>query len=392
MRVIGIIIILGIFVIPTIIFWYDKVFDFVAAIKRYHIGRWNDFESWEKAVVKRAIIWGKHCPIVRVEDKSSYELIKRVTGKYSDFTVQSWQEAELALGLIEYSDKNHMKCISYDFLSKFISENGNWKCKIDRVDYALLAYALLKLCKNPRKIYPAMNEMIRIIELNLCEDGMISYSLGKNTTIRYVDTLGMVCPFLVLYGKMYDNKRYIKMAIDQIEKFRNIGVLENYSLPCHAYDKKNSLPIGIYGWGRGTAWYFLALIDTYRELDQSNEKKKLSELISEAAENYFNFQSADGGFSTILQAGGQYDSSVTAAMAYFYGICAIIYQNEKYSNISKQCLKKLSSVTMKSGAIDLCQGDTHGIGIFSQVFDIMPFAQGLVLRALSVNSEEFSNE
>ena len=40
--------------------------------------------------------------------------------------------------------------------------------------------------------------------------------------------------------------------------------------------------------------------------------------------------------------------------------------------------------TMRDGAIDCCQGDTHGIGSFSQTFDIMPFAQGMALRGIRV--------
>ena len=38
--------------------------------------------------------------------------------------------------------------------------------------------------------------------------------------------------------------------------------------------------------------------------------------------------------------------------------------------------------TRMTGAIDWCQGDTKGIGVFSQMYDTMPFAQGMALRAV----------
>ena len=375
-------------VFPAVIFWFDIISDFYNGLKRYHIGQWANFREWENEVAKKAVAWSGHSPNVRDSDKSCYQLLHVISGKYRNKTIQSWQEGMLAMGLLEYDRKNGIGYNEHCLQNKYISVNGQWKNQIDRVDFALLAYAILKSCNDPKIIAPAMDTMISVIENNLCKDGMISYSQGKKSDLRYVDTLGMVCPFLALYGVTYNKSQYIDLAIHQIEKFRTFGILEQCSLPCHAYDVKASLPVGIYGWGRGTAWYLLALIDTWHELKLFGYKNDLLNWIVEAAENYINYQAADGGFSTILQGGGQYDSSVTAAMAYLYGICSIECNNKEYEVISLKCLEKLKSVTMKSGAVDCCQGDTHGIGIFSQVFDVMPFVQGLTLRALSLKTED----
>ena len=35
--------------------------------------------------------------------------------------------------------------------------------------------------------------------------------------------------------------------------------------------------------------------------------------------------------------------------------------------------------TRRNGAVDYCQGDTYGIGYYSQIFSVMPFVQGLTL-------------
>lgn len=359
---------------------------------RYHIGRWDNSTQWEVAVVKKACKWIKHTPTVKSSDNTYYIILDLLKGEYHNATIQSWQIAGLVLGLIDYSKGRDFDCFPDNFASKFISGDGEWKCDVNRVDYAMLAYVILKTASDPQKIYPAMKMMINVIEANLCSDGMISYSQGPKTKFRYVDTLGMVCPFLSLYGKIYKCPQYINLAVEQIEKYHCKGFFSGTQLPCHAYNAENNLPVGIYGWGRGTAWYFIGVLDTWKELHEYKQGKKLELLLHEAAENYIEYQQDDGGFSTILQGGGQYDSSVTAAMAYFFQSCSYIFAEKRYKTVAEKSVLKLMSMTMKSGAIDGCQGDTHGLGIFSQVYDVMPFAQGLVLRTLAINTEEAFDE
>ena len=82
-----------------------------------------------------------------------------------------------------------------------------------------------------------------------------------------------------------------------------------------------------------------------------------------------------------------YDSSATAALAYFYRECSAVFGKKAYAETAALCLDKLRSVTRITGAIDWCQGDTKGIGVFAQTYDIMPFAQGLALRAISFEQD-----
>ena len=60
--------------------------------------------------------------------------------------------------------------------------------------------------------------------------------------------------------------------------------------------------------------------------------------------------------------------------------------NFAYEKAAEQCLDKLRKVTRITGAIDWCQGDTKGIGVFAQTYDIMPFAQGMALRAMNIKT------
>lgn len=359
----------------------DFALNHISKLKRFHIGKWNNQKEWEIAVLRKACQWMKYTPTVRQTDNYRYVFLDMLEGKYRNATIQSWQIAGLVLGLSDIRDERGKRIID-KWKRKIFDTYGMWKSPVSKVDFAMLGYAVLKTEENPEGIYPAMNWIVKMLENNLCKDGMISYSQGKESTIRFVDTLGMICPFLALYGKIYKEEKYVTLSINQIRKFREIGMYQSTQLPCHAVSVDCQLPLGVYGWGRGTAWYMIGLIDTYFELTNCKEKTEMKAWIDDAAKEYLKYQHEDGSFYTILQGGGQYDSSVTAVMAYFYRKCSVVFDDRKYGEIADRCIARLMKVTMKDGAIDQCQGDTHGIGIFSQVFDVMPFVQGILLRSL----------
>ena len=150
-------------------------------------------------------------------------------------------------------------------------------------------------------------------------------------------------------------------------------------MPVHAYDILTYTPLGVYGWGRGTGWYLLGLIDTYLVLKDEN----LKNIILNLAEQYLKYQNENGSFSPMLQLKNGADSSITSIMAYYYVKCADIFKEQKFYNCSKKCLEYLKSITRKNGEIDYSQGDTKGIGYYSITYDIMPFTQGMTCRAIN---------
>lgn len=350
-------------------------------LKRFHIGRWQSQDQWQQAVKNTACKWLAKTPVVKKTDQNSYLLLEWIRKNNYSSTIQSWQKAGLILGLHCMEDTKCHEAIE-TWKNTAFDGRGMWKEPGAKVDSAMLAYAVLKTESDPNRIRPAMDWTVKVLEDNLCEDGMISYSQGKHSKIRFVDTLGMVCPFLALYGNTYKDNRYIHLAYHQLEQYRAVGLYPGTQLPCHAVSTEDNLPLGVFGWGRGTIWYLIGLVDTYSELPDDERKQNVQAWIAASAEAYVKYQKEDGGFCTILQGGGQYDSSVTAGMAFFYRKAAQILQKEEYIVVANKCIARLMKVTMRNGAVDQCQGDTHGIGVFSQVYDVMPFVQGLVLRAL----------
>ena len=370
--------------LSIIVFGVDFYFYILNRYCRYHIGRWDNYNDWINNIKKICIRWTKKTPVVKMTDNNRLMILDMINGKYKNDTIQSWQIGGLLLGLSECEDIECKNAVD-NLIKKLIDKNGNWYKKPTNVDCGLLSYAVLKNCNDYKKIKPAMDFSISIIENNLCDDGMIAYVKDKSIDERYVDTLGFVCPFLELYSNIYNEKRFSKISFDQIQTYNKYGLLYDTYLPNHAYNPKNKLPLGVYGWGRGVAWYVIALIDTYLEMENSKEKEVLQENIISVADIYINYQREDGGFGSILQNSRTYDSSATAVLAYFYSRCYDIFENEQYLNVSNRCLDKLKSVTRITGKIDWCQGDTKGIGVHSQTFDVMPFAQGFALRSALIN-------
>ena len=341
----------------------------------FHMGRWKDVPEWRNAVKRKCKKWAIHTPILYIKNDNRYVLVDRFFKNKSKRMVQSWQKAGCLLGIESTNDyKREIEKIRYQLLDN----EGNWRTPVNKVDYAMMAYILLRTATNKQTVKPAMDSMILCIEDNLNADGMISYSAGKISRRRYVDTLGFVCPFLALYGKVYNKPEYITMAMQQISLFREKGMLRG--LPVHCFSSEDDYPIGIYGWGRGTGWYALALIDTYMEVEDQYYKENLLEWIRELAEKLGQLALEDGGFSTILPAKNRYDSSATAILGYFLACYGVHHSDEKAIICARRCRTRLMQVTKKSGIIDQCQGDTLDIGIFSQRFSWMPFVQGIALR------------
>ena len=373
-------------ILSIIIFGVDFYFYMLNRYCRYHIGRWNNYDEWLSNVKNISIKWTRKTPVVKMTDNNRLMVIDMINGKYKNNNIQSWQLGGLLLGLCECNDKEAKEAIN-KLIIKLIDKDGNWVTKPTNVDCGLLSYAILKNSKDYKKIKPAMDYSIGIIEKNICEDGMIAYTSDKNVDERYVDTLGFVCPFLQLYSNIYAEEKFSKISLEQINQYNKYGLLHDTYLPNHAYNPKNKLPLGVYGWGRGVAWYVIGLIDTYIEIKDSDEKLILKQNIKNVADSYINYQREDGRFGSILQNERTYDSSATAVLAYFYSRCYEIFENPKYLEVSNKCLQKIKSVTRITGKVDWCQGDTKDIGVHSQTFDIMPFAQGFTLRAALINLE-----
>lgn len=383
------IVVLIFIIVPIIIGSIDIIPTFLTWLSRIHIGRYNDIQKWNKSITNVGIKWLNNTPKIKVTDNTRLVVIDMLKGNYSRNTIQHWQEASLLLGLNEYLKNNDDKKVKPSiekFLSSKFDNEGQWKNKPEHIDGAILAYAVIQLdFINIDKYKQALDYIWNLIQEHVGEDGTVKYRNFMND-YRYVDTIGFICPFLVCYGKRYNKPECIELSIKQITEYNKYGILNNHYIPCHAYKLGNNIPMGLYGWGRGLGWYAIGLIDSWSELEQENEHKKtLEEFIITFAKSAIEFQHKNGAWSwTVTRPETILDSSTTATLSWF------MLNASKIDAISDVCIasynkaiKYLMSVTKRNGSIDFSQGDTKDIGVYSLLFDILPFTQGFAIRTIN---------
>ncbi|WP_439744360.1 glycoside hydrolase family 88 protein [Bacillus pseudomycoides] len=367
--------------------------DLVPVIKdwvlRIHMGRYEDKSIWNETITKKGSKWLLNTPKIKVTDNTRLVVIDMLKGNYTKSTIQHWQEASLVLGLSEYlkhNDDKEMKSEIEKFLNSKFDSNGQWLEKPKHIDGAILAYAIMKLeYIDINKYKKALDYTWEMIKDHIGEDGTVEYRKFMKS-YRYVDTIGFICPFLVCYGTKFNKDDCIDLAVKQIKEYEQYGMLDKHSLPCHVYKIENKVPLGLYGWGRGLGWFAIGLIDTWNELPQDSKYKfAFEESVKRFAEAAMSFQQDNGSWNwTVTRNESRSDSSATATLGWF------MLNASKIEKVSKECLDStekamsyLMKVTRKDGAVDFSQGDTKDIGVYSTLFNILPFTQGFCIRLIN---------
>lgn len=352
--------------------------DFWIWQSRIKIGRYTNQKEWQKKILEKSLSWLNVMPKTKIKDENKFIVLDILKNKYTNKTLQSWQEASLLLGLNEAYQKNENPKIKYEilkFVNSKIDKQGNWILEPKEVDTALLAFAISEIPFLDREIKPALDFIYNLIVSKIGKDTTVMY---RNTThnYRYVDTIGFICPFLTKYGIEFQKEEAIHLAVSQIKNFEKYGMLEN-KISCHAYEVNTKNPLGIFGWGRGLAWFIIGTLETFKILPEKHlEKKYLQNLLQLIAETLIKFQRKDGSFAwNLLDEHSRSDSSATAVFAW-------LFKEINYNEEAIKALDYLKSVTRRNGAIDFSQGDTKAIGVYSQNFEILPFTQGFVLKTL----------
>lgn len=354
---------------------------------RIKIGRFQDRQSWSAKVLKISKKWLKSTPIIKLTDNSRLIIIDILSGNYKRSAIQSWQEAALVLGLNQYvsktADAAAGKAIR-DFFDSKINQTG-WKVKPTESDHAILGYALLNTAFIDHSKYKtALDETYQMILSLRGEDGTVAYK-NQSCDYRFVDTIGFICPFLVKYGLQFNSSEAVDLGIKQIWEYQKYGMMPHENIPCHTYHVETKIPTGLFGWGRGIGWFVIGLTDAWNALPNDHpQKKTLEEIIINTAKSVLKFQQQNGGFSwLVFVKGARIDSSTVATLCWFFTVASQIPEISEECLLAKEKgLDYLLSVTRRNGEVDFSQGDTKGIGVYSQNFDILPFTQGFVLRTL----------
>lgn len=353
---------------------------------RIHIGRFNSKEIWMDKMEQRALSWLHRTPVIKLTDNKRLLFIDMLRGNYKRAAIQHWQEAALILGLTEAYNKTQNEQIKLKidtYLDKKIDSTGMWKTPPKEIDGVILAYAIINLKDiDHHKFKPAFDCIWELVLGLKGTDGTVAYK-AYSANYRFVDTIGFICPFLISYGVTFQNEEAIKLSIKQITQFNEFGMLADKFIPCHAYQINTATPVGLFGWGRGLGWYAIGLIDAWNALPQEHrDKELLTRSVMAFAKMAVSFQNDNGSWNWIVSVKeANADSSTTATLAWFFKNAAKIPEIKSLAvEASDKALSYLQTVTRRNGAVDFSQGDTKAIGVHSQEFDILPFAQGFALR------------
>lgn len=345
-------------------FAVDIVPIFLTWLRRIHIGRYSDKKAWRNSLEKVALKKIKKMPPVPVTDRDYYTLVPKIKGEYYNFYFNTWQVAALLSSLNE-------NCEARAAAKRFFDKE-DWSDRSYKTGAAMLFAAMIDSgFADDENLKAAMVDYVAKVSA-AAGDKTLPYVLEKKE--HYVDTLGMVCPFLIKYHQTYGAPEMFDLAKRQFDEFYKYGINEKTGLPIHCFKPDSGMPLGAYGWGRGCGWLALALDECIGLLDGKDE---YADVLKERAEQLIKalllWQNEDGSFNSFIGvADSRRESSATAMIGGL--LCRMGYRKE-----AGKCLSYLMSVTRRNGEVDFAQGDTMGIGNYSRRFEPMPAAQGFAL-------------
>lgn len=370
-----VLVILGFDFLDTALNWFGRI----------KIGTITDDGEWLKATQKVIDRWlDGWMPKVPVDENRRLRLISKIKNIGKIESTAYWQDAAVLKAASAIGNRDEG---AFRILDVYIdSETGEWESKPERIDCAMLAYELL-CCDyiDNDMIRPAMDYVASFLEALYNEYGTVPYNVNASD-VRFVDTVGMICPFLMKYAIVYNEPRFVDIAIDQIKEYRKYGFDKETKIPCHCFNAETKAPLGIYGWGRGCAWWAIGITDSLKTLMESKtyniEKVKLLKYCVEFATVMKNYQREDGAFTRMIFTPSLEDSSAGAMLAYCFAYIAKLTESDELEDCCKKTLRHLKTCTRRNGVIDYAQGDTMGIGFYSDSLRVVPATQGFAVAAI----------
>lgn len=365
-------------------------------LNRIHIGRWENTELWKAAVKKRLIKQLRKPPRTPGTDCERLRIFSLLKHKQAPKHLQAWQHAALLLAASEFGDELCSEAAG------LVSKTGVWDAQADspavrnRPENAMLAFAAMAFpVADTDKKDAAVRQLAQAMTDLAGEDETVPYNPAL-PHIRFVDTVGMICPFLFRYAYEYGQESAAALALRQMEEYFEYGMHPLLGLPVHCFDVNTAAPLGIYGWGRGCGWLAEGLMDSYQTAlkfaqtpcdiaDASPVAPKavcetLLPLMRRLADAVGRFQMDNGGWDRQLPLRQTGEASATAMLRWYMTRMHTITGEEKYKTAAQKAQDYLMTCTRKNGSVDFAQGDTPGIGFYSAKSDILPASQGFTVR------------
>ncbi|WP_158838707.1 glycosyltransferase [Polaribacter sp. L3A8] len=268
-----------------------------------------------------------------------------------------------------YIDGNDELCayIKTRFDSAFLEDDTIQILRTDQAIYGSIAIELFSRTKDNRYKKFAEGIFNTLSNLDLKYD-LISYRQGDE---QHVDLLGFVCPFLSDYGRVFNNERASMLCVKLIDNYSKYGVDNITGVPSQGYNLVSKMKIGSSNWGRGMAWYALAL--------SSVEKEKLNKhtrLMIDAFSKTLLKSMKNGLFTQFPGRSKEIDMSSSLPLLYF------LFKEEKILINRSQLISTLSPFIHTNGQVGF-NSPSISIGSGPEARLIHDMAQGVLMLLYS---------
>lgn len=345
-----------------------------------------------KQVYNRAINISKHeVPKMSLADNTYFpivfvrELSLKLRG--NNRLKNSFPRAFLLNGIIDYAlsinDKKTIEILDKKVF-KYVSETLKNIKSIDYIDKVSMGMVVLKLYKeNNNEDYKKLCDLIIDYLLDSVDENHNIVLYRKNQGYHYVDVLGMICPFILMYAKEFDRTDLIDFSNKQVKYYIENG-LSISNFPYHAIELSNKMPLGSSNWGRGMGWYMLGLSAILKYSNEQNnpEYKFFDEKMKELVVILKTLKQKNHYWGQFLGLSKKWhlDTSVTVMLIYSMSLVNYFEDFNDFFNFIKP-------LTKKNGAVDYTSGDTEDINVYSREYGESELTQGILLSIFSIENK-----
>lgn len=350
-------------------------------------------QRMEREAIHELLHYHEKSPRQRLKD-----MVKRAAGRYvPPRDMLFWPAGMLANALMERPSREKTAAVR-EYFDIWIAKG----MPLYYLDDTLCGVALLKLYQitGEEKYKCGADQMLqylfRLEQESADAAGSIPYRpLQKNDHV-YVDGIGMMCPFLAMYGAEYGDDKAVQTALTQIENMLEYGMDTRTGLPYHGFKYENRIKYGIIGWGRAVGWLLMGIGGVHKALSSNRKERYLTECrkleavcvrLLDAVRPWIK---DSGGFAWQLQAAeGPEDSSATAMIAGtlkyalgqgFWGDTMGMEQ-EEWERLLQRMLTFLEQCE-QDGRVGQCLGECMGFAQYPQVYGAYPWSLGAAMEVM----------
>lgn len=301
--------------------------------------------------------------------------------RHKNYAYFNFPLAFLLLGLLDRYESSGDTKLLEDIEQKcteLVSSSGQLIFTFDKVDQAMFGLVFLRLytIARAKKYLTASNEIYKNVLSYVGDDDIVRYRKGVD--VAFIDTIGLVCPFLIMYADIIDCKSARVLAEKQVNHVLDTGLDKDGILPFHAVDLNLNAPLGSINWGRGIGWWVLGLAPLAAKSDKNNPNKYFTALQKILA--FLERARLDNEYWPQF-IGHTNDNTIDSSATLMFLLAT---QQAGIRHIeSQELLSVIGRCVDSSGKVINASGDTIYINKYSRVKGASELAQGLMLSLIS---------